>query len=353
MGHEVVLVPADAGVSAMIRRDRAAQARFSEKVVELFRRENSARPFDLVFAYVKEGMLDVAAIDELRRAGAPCCNFSCNNVHQFGLVAPLARHFDYNLHSEQSASEKFRAIGARALYWPMASNPKYFHPVSVERTVDISFVGSEYANRAEYVHALLTAGTDVHAFGPGWTRTNRRARSALKRCYLCASATLARSDQRWSASASLAAHDRVDTLNHRYAGHFHPPLPDEELIALYSRSVLSLGIIDVYDEHDASRSLLQHMHLRDFEAPMCGALYITGYMPEIEQHFVPGREILVYRNRHELVDQVKHYLAKPAEGDRVREAGLRRALSDHTYHKRFHDLFRALGLAKLAGKVTA
>ena len=135
LGHDVLLFPAEDGRRAMQRQDPEGRARFSQKLVDTFRREHRRKPFHLFFGYLMDGMVDPGAIDEVRKAGVLACNFSCNNTHQFYLVDELSPHFDYNLHSEKDARTKFLAIGARPLWWPMASNPKYFRPYDLPRTV--------------------------------------------------------------------------------------------------------------------------------------------------------------------------------------------------------------------------
>ncbi len=85
--------------------------------------------------------------------------------------------------------------------------------------------------------------------------------------------------------------------------------------------------------------------MRKFEAPVSGALYCTGYMDELAELFEPDKEVLVYRNQHELLDKVSYnYLSHPTEAEKVRLAGRARALRDHTYRQRFEALFRTIGL---------
>ena len=106
------------------------------------------------------------------------------------------------------------------------------------------------------------------------------------------------------ASANLADHDYRRYLADRFPDNVHPPLSDEELIALYSRSQISLGFLEVYLHHDAGQAVVRHLHLREFEAPMSGALYCTGYSDELCEFFDPETEILTYRNQFELLDKV-------------------------------------------------
>jgi hypothetical protein len=139
-------------------------------------------------------------------------------------------------------------------------------------------------------------------------------------------------------------HDFRRSVAARFPAAMHPPLTDGELIALYSRSHISLGFLEVYDRHDPGRAVTRHLHLREFEAPMSGALNCTGYMDELAEMFEPDKEVLTYRNQDELLEKVRYYLAHPAQADQVRQAGRRRALSDHTYRARVQSLSGAIGL---------
>ena len=77
--------------------------------------------------------------DEIKKMGVPTANFSCNNTHQFYLTKEIAPYYDFNLHSEKSAGEKFTEIGAKPVWFQMAANPKYYHPVKIEFKYDVGF----------------------------------------------------------------------------------------------------------------------------------------------------------------------------------------------------------------------
>jgi spore maturation protein CgeB len=344
---DVFLFPAEEGRKAMDRNSRALRTTFSEKLLDAFRVEQARRPFDLVFTYLMDGMVDLAVLDELRRSGVPLCNFSCNNIHQFDLVDELSPHVDYSLHAERDAREKFLSVGANPLWWPMASNPNYFKPYPEERTLPVSFVGANYALRARSIEYLLSHDVDVHAYGPGWQQTSGYYawRSPAKRAiYILRSALAGSVEVQYQASANLAELDFRRQLAQRYPSNLHPPVSDEELVRLYSRSQVCLGFLEVYEGHDASRPVTRHVHLREFEAPMSGALYCTGYSDELADCFEPDREVLVYRTNEEMLEKVSYYLAHPQEAETIRKAGRRRALNDHTYQRRFEQLFSSLGL---------
>jgi spore maturation protein CgeB len=122
-----------------------------------------------------------------------------------------------------------------------------------------------------------------------------------------------------------------------------PRLLQHELIKMFSQSRLSLGFATAGDSHLADRRLT-HLRLREFEAPMSGALYLTEDQPELAEYFEPGKEVLTYTDQADLLDKARYYLAHPEQSERIRHAGLERARRDHTWQHRFSELFAALGL---------
>jgi spore maturation protein CgeB len=120
-------------------------------------------------------------------------------------------------------------------------------------------------------------------------------------------------------------------------------LSDLEMVRMYSRSRVSLGFSVVGETHRESVPIRQ-VRLRDFEAPMSGAFYVVEYTPEIEEFFVPGKEIVCYRSKRDLADVVCHYLTHPEEAESIRLAGHERALRDHTWQTRLRNAFGSMGL---------
>jgi spore maturation protein CgeB len=346
MGHDVFFFSAEEGRRARERNDASARFAFSEKLLNVYQREHLKKPFDLFFSYIADGMLEPGIISHIKKYGVPTCNFSCNNTHQFYLVKNISKFFDYNLHSERDAREKFLSVGANPLWWPMASNPKYFKPYKLIRTIPVSFSGANYALRARYVSYLLDNGVDVHVYGPTWCYGARTPFRALAKRYIYMTKALIAHEYDTQArfSALLAENDFNRRLYAHYPNNLHPPISDEELIALYSRSHISLGFLEVHENHDSSKNVRRHLHLREFEAPMCGALHCTGYMDELTELFEPDKEMIVYRNEAEMLDKIIFYLSNPNLADAIRTAGHRRAISDHTSQSRFKSLFTTLGL---------
>ena len=214
------------------------------------------------------------------------------------------------------------------------------------RNIDASFVGANYAKRAGYLNYLLANGIDTQIYGPGWVNDNKSDfRKFVSRTKLIAKTLFSTNTQDQNLnSALLADYDFKNNFCNKYKANLHSPISDKFLIELYSRSQISLGFLEVFDNHDPSKAVIQHLHLREFEAPMSGALYFTGHTEELEEMFTPDEEVVVYKNEHELVDKAKFYLSHPDKGEKIRVNARKRALAEHTYHVRYNTLFKVLGL---------
>lgn len=372
--------------------------RTNERLLQTFRRALQNGPLDLFFGYFYSSVVYPETIDLIRRSGVPTVNFSCNNVHQFDLVRDIANRFDLCIVPELAAQEDFRAIGARPVRIQLAANPRIYRPYPEPRRYDVTFVGQRYADRTEYLDYLYSNGVAVRAWGAGWQPRKglsvAHAKSALalvederldgiarllrhrlaglrtRRAQGPAPATsvalapLRNLDDRASlgggsrrgvdgattvltpgspnfAERSLATLDatpRVDTS--AYGG---PRLLQRDLIKMYSQSRISLGFATAGESH-LSATRLRHLRLREFEAPMSGALYLTEEQPELGEYFRSGREVLTYTDREDMLDKVRYYVAHAELSEGIRYQAWERAHREHTWQHRFSDLFAALGL---------
>ena len=347
MGHDVVhwdegtlpLFDFDPDASETI----PARARYSERFLAAVRAAHRAAPLDLVLTYVSDSHLEPSAIDTVRDTVGPVVNFFCNNIHQFHLIRRTAPHFTACLVPEAEALRAYERAGAVPLFFPMAANPDVYRPLDIPRRFEATFAGQRYADRATHLLALREGGVDAHAFGQGWPPDEApppRApgtgppRGGLRR---------ARALIREGKSPLRAARDRADwmKLRTRHPDALHAPVTDEGYVALFSESAVSLGFLVLGDTHRA-RTPIRQVRLREFEAPMAGAFYLTEHLEEIGLHYDIGREIVCWRSEEELVDLCRHYIRHEDERERIARAGRERALRDHTWTKRFRDLFGKL-----------
>jgi len=343
MGHDTVLW--DGGTLPLFDLPPEApetipeRARFSEEFLAAVGEANRAGRLDFVLTYVSDSHLEPAAVDRVRETTAPVVNFFCNNVHQFHLIRRLAPRFTLNLVPEAEAIAAYRGVGAEAHFFPMAANPDVYRSLSGSPRYEASFAGQRYADRASHLLGLREAGVDAHAFGQGWNATPQSGTSESPAGVGRALALLLQGKNPFR-----AARDRMEwtRLRSQHSAALHPPASDREYVALFSESMISLGFLVLGDTHRMRRPLRQ-VRLREFEAPMAGAFYVTEYLEEIGLHYEIGKEVVCFRSRDELISLCRYYLAHEGERERIRRAGEARARRDHTWSRRFEDLFAEMG----------
>jgi hypothetical protein len=332
LGHEIVRFDYDLGPAFqhLDVRSPVDQAFMAEhrpaleaELLRQIRKAHRERPIDLFFSYFYSAVCRPEVIREIGALGIRTVNWYCNASYQFHLVEELAPAYDHCFVPERFRLGDYRRAGARPIYVQEAANPAIYTPRDVGLEYDVTFVGQCYGDRPTFVRHLLDAGIDVRVWGHGW-RAPAARRSPLGR-------VLERVGLR---------RDETGPVPARIAG---PPLSDDELVAMYGRSRVSLGFSSCGETHAGGERILQ-VRLRDFEAPMSGAFYMVEHMDELGEFFELGREIVTYRDAPELADKARYYLDHPAERDRIRRAGMRRALAEHTWHRRFETAFEAIGL---------
>jgi hypothetical protein len=90
-------------------------------------------------------------------------------------------------------------------------------------------------------------------------------------------------------------------------------------------SAITLNVhIDIAKKRNAGGNM------RTYEATGCGALLITDYVPELEGHFTPGKDLVTYHTREELLERARYYLDHPGEAAAIAKAGQKTCLERHT-----------------------
>lgn len=300
--------------------------RFGEELLAELKRAHRHAPIDVFFSYFASAHVEADIIREIGKMGIVTINWYCNASYQFHLVRDLASAFDYCLVPEKFRLDDYRRVGATPIFCQEAANPSFYKSYDLPREFDVTFVGQKYGNRPMYISALIDAGIDVRAWGPYWTMSLEavplrvRINASIKRL--------------------LTNEDRPKETNGQ-TWRYGPPLDDEDLIKMYSRSKISLGFSRVAD---ISASIRQ-VRLRDIEAPMSGAFYMVEYFDELEDCFKIGEEIVCFNDEAELIEKTKYYLVHAQERERIRAAGMRRAREEHTWQQRFAQVFKQIGVS--------
>jgi spore maturation protein CgeB len=367
LGHEVVesetdLAPGSAfmGVSKNFSAEQlAVRGRTTTAIIDELKRAHAEKPIDLFLSYFYNSHFDSSAFEEIHRLGIPTINFYCNSIYQFDLVDQIAPKARYAWYAEKPAKPFYDAIGANGVWVQMAADPNVYKPIQgALREKKAVFVGQRYADRADWAAALVQAKVPLDLYGPNWGEPMSKAaqaaenaasaRAAIRRNYL-------REIQR-NLVRSGPIGGSVRTIRQwKFRRHVHQLLPLFKPIAkgaipftkicdVFSSYEVVLNFSNVWADGRPGSELIPHVRLRDFEAPMCRTCFLTGHTEEISEFYDIGREIDTYRSPQELVDKTRFYLSNPQSAEKLRQAGYERAVRDHTWVRRFQQLFREIGM---------
>ena len=271
--------------------------RMNVEMLKSFHKANLERPVDAVIGYLSGYNTDPKILSEIGKDGAVIFNFCWDDKLNFPgqrvkgrytSPAAVASAVDLNLTNSPESIIKYVVHGGLAMFWPEAAHPDIHKPYDLSFQYNVSFVGGKYGWRPKFIEKLKRTGINVTCFGNSWE---------------------------------------------------NGPLSDEEMVKLYSRSRINLGFAGV-----GHSKKLMCLKGRDFEVPISGGLYLTQDNPELSLVYGTGKEIVTYRDEKDCGERIKWLLANPDEADKIRKAGRKRALKNHTWEKRFEDVFRLAGV---------
>ena len=255
------------------------------------------------------------------KSGARTLNWFGDDHWRFSVYsrywAPL---FHWVLTTDSEAVEKYRAIGCHHVcktQW--ACNQSRYRHYDIPEDLDVTFVGQVHSRRRTTVEYLRKRGVDVRCWGTGW-ESGRLDQDEMVRLYSRSKINLS-----FAESSVVAGWKPVAKifLNRRADDHLAVNTPAR----MFGHMRMLFG---------GRRPQIKG---RTFEIPGAGGFLLTSPADNLEEYYVPGKEIVVFQTPEDLVDMIRHYLAHPTERRAIREAGYLRTLREHTYEQRFREIF--------------
>jgi hypothetical protein len=321
-----------------------------ETVLDFVRREHALRPLDFFLCYFYPQQVEAAAITELQNMGIPCVNFFCDNVRQFGRVPPEYQPFALHWVPEFEALPMYRKAGLPHVYAPMPCwVPTELRTISAAESEPPTFLGSADGLRRALLGNALELGADFVVRGPGWqSHGNISAELASPQGL---GQTL---QNQWDlirhhglASLGRKLKNRLFPLAHPLlpSAHLKAPVFGPEYFRITREAQITIGVNRVPTVRRSDGNPLTYSRLRDLEAPMLGACYLTEWTQGLEHLYELGTEIETYRTAEELVDKIRALKADPKKRTKLRELGQQRALNQHSVARSMICIQQKLGLA--------
>jgi len=266
----------------------------NEYMLKFVKSEHKKKKIDMFFAYLSDPTTYRWVIEAIKDLGIYTINYSCNNIASFERChLNIASSFNMNLRAECDIGDKFDRLSANHIWFPFAVNEKlygnyYNGYYNDDYDSDVCFVGSLNGYRLPMMIQLPAYDYSIKIMGK---------------------------------------------------------VKDKVMMESYGKSKLVAGFKGLGNATFNNHKLKQ-MRLRDIEVPACGGLHLTEYVPEIEWYFDIDKEVLVFKTMEEFYEQVERYVNKTDRKQRnqIIKNGYDRVLANHTWQKRFSEIFKKIGL---------
>lgn len=259
----------------------------------LLRRVEETSP-DIVFCVLMQYEVWAETMRLIRSSGAFLVNWSTDDSWKYPMFSRLVgAEFDLFVTTYPHMVERYRSDGIAGAYLSQwAANAETLAlPVSAKNCrYPVSFVGASYGHRQAMVDTLRDQGVEVACFGHGWP-----------------------------------------------AG----PVEAKRIAEIVRVSQVSLNFSEGSRPGPAGVAGRQ-IKARVFEVPGYGGCLLTEEAPYLDRYFIKGEEILTFEGNNELAHTIKSLLADPERRDAIARGGFDRVSKEHTYDRRFADIFGEL-----------
>lgn len=246
------------------------------------------RPDRLVI--IKADILGSSFWSEVEGLGMPRILWLYDDLSRHRYSIDFLRRFGSVVSYSREEARLLRSEGVNASFLPNAFDPHLTGPAAKRRD-EVVFVGSKYPNRVDLLSGLVKAGIPVRAYGRQW---------------------------------SHHPFDRLRTWELS-----RPDIPAERDIPLSEAYRVQASAAAAINIHGLQSGLA----MRTFEVPGMGGLQLVD-RPDVSEFYDVGTETLVFSSPEELQAQSQKALADRRWADRIREAGRRRSLAEHTFAHR-------------------
>jgi spore maturation protein CgeB len=263
---------------------------------------------DLSLFFLFEDQIDADTIRGVSAAGGPTVNWFADDHWRFDrFTRRYAPALDWSVTTDRDSLPKYDAINYRnVILSQWACNRYAYEKTAQDLEYDVTFIGQAYGERPATVERLRAEGFDVSCWGFGWPE-GRIGHDEMVRVF------------------------GASRINLNLSSAFDPPerLPMRLLRPLRGKK-------------EERRSQIKG---RTFEVPGSGGFLLTDRVAHLEDYLTPEREIGIFEDADDLVDQVGWWLGHEEERAHAAEAAYRRVREEHTYDHRFVEIFKKIGVA--------
>jgi spore maturation protein CgeB len=295
---------------------------------------------DLFFAFMYTDEFLVETLQELRTYTKTLAWFSDDHWRIYNYSITYARYFDWVATTWSKAKEIYHYYGIiNVIHTQWAAPHDYLTPVQGNKNIDVSFVGLWSKPREKIIKNIEKSGISVLVRGRGWPKGGVSPERIIK-IFMESKINLALNPA--PGKYSLQSLARIFMR------------PTQPFVKKYTLSKIANKIMGrsftglAFDFHFAKNihawlhQNIRQIKSRHFEVAATGGMVITFDADNLSDYYEPDKEIVIVTSIEALKQNIEYYLVHDEERRAIARAGQIRTLREHTYQKRFEELFTTI-----------
>jgi len=279
---------------------------------------------DLCFFFLFSDEIYPETIKKITDSGVTTYNWFADDHWRFNIFSKnYAPNFSWVSTTDSKAVNKYKKIGYQnVIHTQWACNHFMYQPVKTGYLYDVSFVGQPHSDRRKIIGELEQAGVKVSCFGGGWP--NGRV-SQEKMIEIFSASKINLNLTKSSGGIDIVSLAKIFLSKKNNQMRLNSPV----------------RWFDYFESFLGRRR--EQIKGRNFEIPGCGGMLLSGYADNISDYYVPNKEMVFFNDTKEMFQKVKYYLSHDQERGEIAQAGYERTINEHTYEKRFQEIFKIMG----------
>lgn len=292
-------------------RQQSLQGMYTEMISQVILESLTEKPVDILVC-MAQAPISGRILLELRKRGVITVLWFVEDYLRFGYWKEMAKFYDFIFTIQRGECiEQIKKAGcAEVHYIPTACDPFIHRPQVLSEEEKkrwgspISFVGAGYHNRQQMFAAL--ADMPFKIWGTEWP--------------------------------TCRPFDRMVQEEGRR-------LTPEEYIKIFNSTDININLHSSA-ERDGVDPFGDFLNPRTFELAAAGAFQLVDERSLLTESFVPGKEIVTFKDAADLKEKIAYYLAHPEERKKIAEAARERVLREHTYFERMRQMLSIIYSSK-------
>jgi len=322
------------------------------RTISYLKEQHQVKPIDLFLSYLFPKQVEPIAVQEIQRLGIPCINFFCDNVREFTRIPKEFYCFDLHWVPEFKAIKMYQQARLNYVYAPMPVwIPPYQRTCHHPENYGVSFIGSRDIQREALFAQVLQLGVSIELRGAGWSQADTVNSNSVPQ-----------DKSLWKTlknQLDFVAKDGISAYLGKATYKLHSKIPDSQFQDyvrakpnaqkygdIIQQSLITLGVNRYPSYRYPFSQPDTYSRMRDIEAPMMGACYLTEWTEGLDHLYELGEDIETYLTAEEMVEKIRKLEADPEKRKRMRCQVQKRALASHTVAKSLSKISAALGLTK-------